>query len=178
MCPVDRGQHEEATRSEPSTDGPERRGRILEVLDRERRQRHIETGVGERVAVPAQVRDRELVEPRQRHGGRVDIDAHEPRDAGPERNELTEAAAARVEGRGVTVGECLVQEPRDHLVGGRPQPEPWQDPDTRRRPCGRRGRHQAVAVADSAIPWDSSHRSASMAALQPSPAAVTAWRYR
>ena len=36
--------------------------------------------------------------------------------------------------------------------------------------------YQAVAVAASAMPWDSSQRSASIAALQPSPAAVTAWR--
>ena len=32
------------------------------------------------------------------------------------------------------------------------------------------------AVADSVMPWDSSQRSASIAALQPSAAAVTAWR--
>ena len=37
-------------------------------------------------------------------------------------------------------------------------------------------RYQAVAVAASVIPWASSQRSASMAALQPSPAAVTACR--
>ena len=36
--------------------------------------------------------------------------------------------------------------------------------------------YQAVAVAASVIPSDSSQRSASMAALQPSAAAVTAWR--
>jgi hypothetical protein len=36
--------------------------------------------------------------------------------------------------------------------------------------------HQAVAVAASVMPWASSQRSASMAALQPSAAAVTAWR--
>ena len=37
-------------------------------------------------------------------------------------------------------------------------------------------RYQAVAVDASAMPSASSQRSASMAALQPSPAAVTAWR--
>ena len=37
-------------------------------------------------------------------------------------------------------------------------------------------RYQAVAVDASAMPSDSSQRSASIAALQPSPAAVTAWR--
>ena len=36
--------------------------------------------------------------------------------------------------------------------------------------------YQAVAVVASLIPWASSQRSASIAALQPSPAAVTAWR--
>jgi hypothetical protein len=36
--------------------------------------------------------------------------------------------------------------------------------------------YQAVVVAASVMPSDSSHRSASMAALQPSAAAVTAWR--
>jgi hypothetical protein len=36
--------------------------------------------------------------------------------------------------------------------------------------------YQAVAVAASLIPSDSSQRSASIAALQPSAAAVTAWR--
>ena len=45
-------------------------------------------------------------------------------------------------------------------------------------PCAaaREPHYQAVAVAASVIPWASSQRSASMAALQPSPAAVTAWR--
>ena len=47
-------------------------------------------------------------------------------------------------------------------------------PPPRGKPCGRP--YQAVAVAASVIPWASSQRSASMAALQPSPAAVTAWR--
>jgi hypothetical protein len=43
----------------------------------------------------------------------------------------------------------------------------------------RRARHyHAVAVETSVIPSDSSQRSASIAALQPSAAAVTAWRYR
>jgi len=37
-------------------------------------------------------------------------------------------------------------------------------------------RYQAVVVAASVMPSDSSQRSASMAALQPSAAAVTAWR--
>jgi hypothetical protein len=36
--------------------------------------------------------------------------------------------------------------------------------------------YQAVAVETSLIPSDSSQRSASIAALQPSAAAVTAWR--
>jgi transposase-like protein len=36
--------------------------------------------------------------------------------------------------------------------------------------------YQAVEVATSVMPCDSSQRSASMAALQPSAAAVTAWR--
>ncbi len=40
--------------------------------------------------------------------------------------------------------------------------------------CG--GNYQAVAVTASAMPSDASQRSASIAALQPSPAAVTAWR--
>jgi hypothetical protein len=38
------------------------------------------------------------------------------------------------------------------------------------------GVYQAVAVLASVIPCDSSQRSASIAALQPSAAAVTAWR--
>ena len=36
--------------------------------------------------------------------------------------------------------------------------------------------YQAAADADTVMPSDSSQRSASMAALQPSAAAVTAWR--
>ena len=36
--------------------------------------------------------------------------------------------------------------------------------------------YQAAAVLSSTTPTDSSQRSASIAALQPSPAAVTAWR--
>ena len=43
---------------------------------------------------------------------------------------------------------------------------------------GRRRAYQAAADAASVMPSDSSQRSASMAALQPSAAAVTAWRYR
>ena len=43
-------------------------------------------------------------------------------------------------------------------------------------PPARERHYQAVAVAASVMPWASSQRSASMAALQPSPAAVTAWR--
>ena len=42
--------------------------------------------------------------------------------------------------------------------------------ESQRRP------YQAEADAASVMPWDSSQRSASMAALQPSAAAVTAWR--
>ena len=50
-------------------------------------------------------------------------------------------------------------------------------PARRPRGAGARARaYQAVAVAASVMPWASSQRSASMAALQPSPAAVTAWR--
>ena len=46
------------------------------------------------------------------------------------------------------------------------------------RPSAREGHYQAVAVAASVMPWASSQRSASIAALQPSAAAVTACRYR
>src|SRR6266404_5382703 len=52
-------------------------------------------------------------------------------------------------------------------------------PDVRRPRVGRPKRaYQAPAVLASVMPWDSSQRSASMAALHPSAAAVTAWRYR
>ena len=40
----------------------------------------------------------------------------------------------------------------------------------------RQAGYQLVAVTRSTSPIDSSQRSTSMAALQPSPAAVTAWR--
>ncbi len=46
----------------------------------------------------------------------------------------------------------------------------------RRTPRADVASYQAVAVWTSVIPSDSSQRSASMAALQPSAAAVTAWR--
>jgi hypothetical protein len=43
-------------------------------------------------------------------------------------------------------------------------------------PAGDQRGYQFVAVAASTSPTDASQRSASIAALQPSPAAVTAWR--
>ena len=47
---------------------------------------------------------------------------------------------------------------------------------TRQRRPAERGPYQFVAVEASISPTDASQRSASMAALQPSPAAVTACR--
>ena len=54
----------------------------------------------------------------------------------------------------------------------RPDPQPVQEGEA----PGLGHSYQAVEVAASVIPSASSQRSASMAALQPSPAAVTAWR--
>ena len=64
------------------------------------------------------------------------------------------------------------QEESDAWVGQRLDPE--DDLARARQGADRGRRHQAVEVAASARPIDSSQRSASMAARQPSPAAVTA----
>ena len=64
------------------------------------------------------------------------------------------------------------QEEPDARVGQRLDPE--EDLTRARQGADRGRRHQAVEVAASARPTDSSQRSASMAARQPSPAAVTA----
>ena len=58
------------------------------------------------------------------------------------------------------------------LRRARARPGATAAPARRTRPAP----YQAVVVAASVMPWASSQRSASMAALQPSPAAVTAWR--
>ena len=81
---------------------------------------------------------------------------------------------------------------RGRSRGGRPSstwPTPAARDDARARravccpqaPAGAIGlgsAYQLVAVVATCSPMDSSQRSASIAALQPSPAAVTAWRYR
>jgi len=62
-------------------------------------------------------------------------------------------------------------EPPTHIGHGT---APDRLEDAMRRPTSRLGSYQAAAVRTSVTPCDSSQRSASMAALQPSPAAVTA----
>ena len=66
---------------------------------------------------------------------------------------------------------------RIELVLRRDPPQPAQEALQHRSPslCTLAD-HQLVAVEASISPTDASQRSASMAALQPSPAAVTAWR--
>ena len=108
----------------------------------------------------------------------MDVGAHEPVDPWPERAQCRDPPAARVERRdrarpallgGVDrVVERLVDERSDR----RPDPQPREEGKT----PGFGHSYQAVEVAASVMPWASSQRSASMAALQPSPAAVTACR--
>ncbi len=114
----------------------------------------------------------------QARGQDRDQDDHDLQAIGPEeRHDPPERASASLLGN------------RGELGGGSaPHPAAADHPATaataasrgaaRGGPCAaaREPHYQAVAVAASVIPWASSQRSASMAALQPSPAAVTAWR--
>ncbi len=113
----------------------------------------------------------------------MDIDAHDAREARPERREGRAAATACIE-RGhcrprvtcaIVIGLGSVDRDAQSLskeVGNvREEPQPAEQ-----RLASGPVDHQAVAVTASTIPCSSSQRSASMAALQPSPAAVIAWR--
>ena len=66
-------------------------------------------------------------------------------------------------------GDRLVQRDADQRLDGRLDAEAGQEVEASRS-------YHAVAVAASVMPCDSSQRSASIAALQPSAAAVTACR--
>ena len=71
--------------------------------------------------------------------------------------------------RRMRVAASLARDRRDVALAHQPGagPAPWK--------CHDRA-YQAVSVLASVMPCDSSQRSASIAAMQPSPAAVTAWR--
>jgi hypothetical protein len=108
----------------------------------------------------------------------VDVGADQAIDARSERAQSRDPSASRVErrhgsrrpplGRPDGAVKRLVYEGSDGWV----DPQPLQEGE----PPGLRHTYQAVEVAASVMPCASSQRSASIAALQPSAAAVTAWR--
>lgn len=110
----------------------------------------------------------------------MDVGSDESPDPRPERPQRGYAAAPGIERGNRTERPPLSS--RDRLIERRLNqysdrwidPEPWQEGEA----PGLGHPHQAVEVAASVIPCASSQRSASIAALQPSAAAVTAWRYR
>ena len=152
------------------------------MLEREARQDQVERAGCERVARPAQVDDCELIEVWEGLIGCVDVRPDQPPDPRTERAELGDAPAACVEDgdrpprpidTGLSVGDRVVERRLDQARDGRRDTEAFDD---RLAALGRHAVYQAVAVAASVIPCASSQRSASIAALQPSPAAVTACR--
>ncbi len=124
--------------------------------------------------VAAEVGAHERVQVGHRAGGRiVQIGAGEPADpvtVAPQGRAHATAGVQHVwcpavrQGAGFEVGEGLVEKGGAKVREGGSRTGDFEEA----------GLHQAVAVAASAMPCDSSQRSASMAALQPSPAAVTA----
>ncbi len=175
------GKDQHATRSKPAAEMLDGRRRVVEMLDREGREDHVE-GLGrKRIAIDAQVDGRELVQVGERARFRgMDVGADEALDPGPISLQVRDPAAARVEdgdARAVTVPcprltsvERLIERRGHQLIGRRGLARIGQDREASRL----RGIHHAPAVVASLIPSDSSQRSASMAALQPSAAAVTA----
>ncbi len=97
-----------------------------------------------------------------------------------ERDDLAGRLAAPLLGDGDEIAGRAAAERATHAAAAAPSATTTgaaRCGSTRRGPgAPARERHQAVAVAASVIPWASSQRSASMAALQPSAAAVTACR--
>ena len=178
MPAVDRRQDQPATRFQPRAQVSERRGWIGEMLHREARQDHVERARREGIGLRAQVDRRELVQVGQGVRRRcMDVRADEPSDTRSVGGQGRCAAAACVQrddllGRSRRPRERPVQGFVDQFPCGRSDSTPGKD----RRSAG--SPHHAVAVLASVTPCDSSQRSASMAAFEPSPAAVTACRYR
>ncbi len=180
VAAVHRHEDEAPVGGEGAGDGPEGCPRIGEVLDGKDRGRDVDASVRDRERTGAEVGDEELVDVGTLVAWRMDVDADETPDPGPNRSEGRPLAAPGIEGdEGPSGGRRL-----DPVEGGL---EPLAK-EGAEAPLGRRAvssvavgsvprvAHHAVAVAASTMPRDSSQRSASMAALQPSPAAVTAWR--
>ena len=148
------------------------------MLQREVRQDDVEGFTGESVRRTAQVDDRELVEVGERRGRLVDVRADEAIDARSERPQCRNPAAAGIEHRdrarrsSLGGGDGTVERLVNQGSERRADPQPGQEGEAPSLSHA----YQAVEVAASVMPWASSQRSASMAALQPSPAAVTAWR--
>ena len=178
VAPVHGRDDERSARPEPAVEVPERRSGVGEMLHREVRQHDLERAFGERCAVAAQVDGRELVEIGERRRRGMDVDANEAIDPVAERDQRRRPSATGVEHRDVPGRarrrgidrrpECSLQTRGDRRLDAEPLDQVVAS--------SLRGGHQAVAVAASVMPCDSSQRSASMAALQPSAAAVTACR--
>ena len=117
----------------------------------------------------------------------MDIHPHQPCDAGAEGGQGADAAAAGIEDDGTGRRQGVVDEVVQDLCGGRAQAQARQDGEPTRGTSDVRGAPPARQAADGAGTdavgaagvmgsTVSSQRSASMAAWQPSPAAVTACR--
>jgi hypothetical protein len=117
------------------------------------------------------------------HGPRrrfVEIDTDDPAEAWsvPGEDGLSPAAGIERVHHGVAGTSISGLGPGDHVVHSIPDDLGDRGPEaqSREEAVTAPGAHHAVAVAASVMPSDSSQRSASMAALQPSPAAVIACR--
>ena len=201
MPAVDGRDDQRSARSQPRGEVREGSQRRDKVLDGERAERQVERPGSEGITVAAQVDRRELVEVgRRRRRRRVEVDPDEAADAGAEPRQRRGPTAARVEHgeratatsrRAAIARDGLLDRlgaPRDRLGALRVRQGALEHP-AQRRPDARtgappredglpRGHQPAATTAGAASACSSSQRSASMAARQPSPAAVTAWRYR
>ena len=100
MAAVDGRDHERAARPQPAAQVGQRRRRVVEVLEREARQHHVER---RRRRTPSASRHRSTIANSSRWGsgaaGCVDVGADEPVDPRPERPQRRDPAAAGVEDR-------------------------------------------------------------------------------
>ena len=141
-------------------------------------QHHVKRCLGKGIWRAAQVDDRELVEVGEWHRRRVDVGPDQAFNPWPEAAQRRDAAAARVEDRDPTRSPLLGRADRviERLADEGTDRGPDAQPRKKGEPPGLVHAYRAVEVAASVMPWASSQRSASIAALQPSPAAVTACR--
>ena len=184
MRTVHRGDDQGATRSQPAADLTERGHRIGEVLHGEVRERDVEAGGSKASASTHRSATRNSSS--HASGGAGSWMSTPENRSRRERNCLRcDTTAAGVEGHGARRRQGRVEPGVDDLRGGRLQPQarpdgepPWAVATcvARSGRSGVRGRRRRASSRRRVRLAVSSQRSASMAALQPSAAAVTAWR--